>query len=50
MTAHLHFNGVEGLVLVKVSTENLDVKWKNPAAVSFSPIFIMTLSLALLQT
>ena len=28
MTAHLHFNGVEGLVLVKVSTENLDVKWE----------------------
>ncbi len=45
-TAHLHFNGVEDLVLVKISTDGLDLVWEESRGGALFPHLYTDLDLA----
>jgi uncharacterized protein (DUF952 family) len=49
-TAHLHFNGVEGLVLVLIGTEGLNVVWEESRGGQLFPHLYEDLDMRFVQT
>ena len=41
-TARLHFNGEKELLLLKIETKNLEIKWEKSRKINFSLIYMMS--------